>query len=195
MSKIIHLLRWRAEKKQYALMSSTVDYSSSETSMQSYSVASMIGQAPIVQTNSYPVKQTSPLFITPYVCSAQYRQMGAPENIENASRELVNPITNDMTGGALISEDFNIKDSVFKKLDIILSIGKKRIPDRMTFFSVKNSLFLGSHEVRVIRNGKIKNIKANITDDTKTIHNQNASVWHNICRKIKSYGTTNACEK
>ncbi|OFZ30439.1 MAG: hypothetical protein A2622_08525 [Bdellovibrionales bacterium RIFCSPHIGHO2_01_FULL_40_29] len=184
-----------AEKKQYALVTMTKDLSSTQTSYQSYSTTSMIGQTPVVHTNSYPVAEMTPLFVTMYTCGANFRSIGVPDKIEEASRELVNPVTKDMTGGVLIIDDVNIKDSIFKKSDVILSLGKTRIPDLLTYFKVKDSLPLGLQDAKIIREGKIKTLKFKVIDDTLAVHDIYSNVWSVICQKIQTDGTYQACEK
>lgn len=160
-----------AQEKKYALMDKPVDRTPVSSSQQ-------VTSSGFIRTQEMP-----PKYSTAFICKSNINSIGHFEKTEKVSREIVNPIAKDLSGGILIRTKDQKEEGGFKDKDIILSLGDKRIEEMSDFSNARDSLTPGKTKAKVIRNSKIKTIDIEVTPQTAAIHNAQAVLFDITCAR------------
>ncbi|MBC7466137.1 MAG: hypothetical protein H7256_09095 [Bdellovibrio sp.] len=158
-----------AQEKKYALMDKPVD----RTPISSLKQVTANG---FVRTLDTP-----PQYSTAFICKSNINSIGHFEKTENVSRDIVNPITKDLSGGILIRTQDQKEENSFKDKDILLSLNDKRIEEMSDLSNIRDTLPPGKAKAKIIRNSKVKIIEITVTPQTVAIHNAQAVMFGVTC--------------
>ncbi len=131
-----------------------------------------------VSTSSYPVKERYPRYFSVFQCVDSYKALEDVPKFEEIGRDLVHEITKDFKGGLIVKK--TSVNSVLREGDVVINVGDKRC--EISACAIIEANKADKHvQLKIIRNGKIKTVKAKVKDYTSALALVNAKFITDAC--------------